>query len=147
VEDYFLEVRHREIFPCLLTLSCISASMKREKIGHLKRDTTALVDKCDRLQHPKNADMARTPSCLTENSKNVGVVFVSGFDNDRERSGISNASTGESRTDASAPGSRAGMIVMALRTDGNHRYSWTRNKRSSFVSWTRPRTFRRNTNS
>src|SRR4029453_7705964 len=37
------------------------------------------------------------------------------------------------------------MIVMALRTDGNHRYSWTRNKRSPFVSWTRPRTLRRST--
>ena len=35
------------------------------------------------------------------------------------------------------------MIVMALRTDGNHRYSWTKNRRSPFVSWTRPRTFRR----
>jgi putative tryptophan/tyrosine transport system substrate-binding protein len=35
-------------------------------------------------------------------------------------------------------------IVMALRTDGNHRYSWMKNKRSLFVSWTRPRTFRRN---
>ncbi len=34
------------------------------------------------------------------------------------------------------------MIVMALRTDGNHRYSWTKNKRSPFVSWTRPRTIR-----
>src|ERR1700716_3245390 len=32
------------------------------------------------------------------------------------------------------------MIVMALRTDGNHRYSWTKNKRSPFVSRTRPRT-------
>src|ERR1700730_7314050 len=35
-------------------------------------------------------------------------------------------------------------IVMALRTDGNHRYSWMKNKRSSFMSRTRPRTFRRN---
>ena len=35
------------------------------------------------------------------------------------------------------------MIVMVFRTDGNHRYSRTR--RSPFVSWTRPRTFRRNT--
>ena len=35
-------------------------------------------------------------------------------------------------------------IVMALRTDGNHRYSWMKNKRSLFVSPTRPRTFRRN---
>jgi hypothetical protein len=35
-------------------------------------------------------------------------------------------------------------IVMALRTDGNHRYSWMKNKRSPFVSRTRPRTFRRN---
>ncbi len=34
------------------------------------------------------------------------------------------------------------MIMMALRTDGNHRYSWTKNKRSPFVSWTRPRTIR-----
>jgi hypothetical protein len=32
---------------------------------------------------------------------------------------------------------------MALRTDGNHRYSWMKNKRSLFVSRTRPRTFRR----
>src|SRR6266516_7684162 len=30
------------------------------------------------------------------------------------------------------------MIVMALSTDGNHRYSRTKNKRSPFVSWTRP---------
>src|SRR5947208_13446537 len=37
------------------------------------------------------------------------------------------------------------MIVMAFRTDGNQRYSWTKNKRSPFVSWTRPRTLRRNT--
>jgi hypothetical protein len=37
------------------------------------------------------------------------------------------------------------MIVMALRTDGNHRYSWTKNKRSPFVSWIRPRTLRCNT--
>src|SRR5437016_13087203 len=29
-------------------------------------------------------------------------------------------------------------IVMALSTDGNHRYSRTKNKRSPFVSWTRP---------
>jgi hypothetical protein len=34
------------------------------------------------------------------------------------------------------------MIVMALRIDGNHRYSMTKNKRSPFVSWTRPRTLR-----
>jgi hypothetical protein len=34
------------------------------------------------------------------------------------------------------------MIVMALSTDGNHRYSMTKNKRSPFVSWTRPRTLR-----
>jgi hypothetical protein len=34
------------------------------------------------------------------------------------------------------------MIVMALRTDGNHRYSWTKNKRSPFVSRTRPRILR-----
>src|SRR4030088_2927679 len=34
-------------------------------------------------------------------------------------------------------------MVMALRTDGNHRYSWMK-KRSPFVSRTRPRTFRRN---
>src|SRR5437016_5707549 len=30
------------------------------------------------------------------------------------------------------------MIVMALSIDGNHRYSRTKNKRSPFVSWTRP---------
>ena len=35
-------------------------------------------------------------------------------------------------------------MVMALRTDGNHRYSWMKTKRSLFVSRTRPRTFRRN---
>src|SRR6266853_906723 len=34
------------------------------------------------------------------------------------------------------------MIVMALRIDGNHRYSMTKNKRSPFVSWTRPLTLR-----
>src|SRR5260370_38057944 len=32
------------------------------------------------------------------------------------------------------------MIVMALRTDGNQRYSWMKNSRSLFVNWTRPRT-------
>src|SRR6266702_8896062 len=37
------------------------------------------------------------------------------------------------------------MIVTALRTEGNQRYSGTKNKRSPFVSWTRPRTLRRNT--
>src|SRR5438093_4754446 len=37
------------------------------------------------------------------------------------------------------------MIVMAFRTDGNHRYRWTKNKRSPFVRWTRPRVFRCNT--
>jgi hypothetical protein len=36
------------------------------------------------------------------------------------------------------------IIVMDFSTDGNHRYSWTKNKRSPFVRWTRPRTFRRN---
>jgi hypothetical protein len=36
------------------------------------------------------------------------------------------------------------MIVMAFSTDGNHRYSWTKNKRSQFVRWTRPRIFRCN---
>jgi hypothetical protein len=35
--------------------------------------------------------------------------------------------------------------VMALRTDGNQRYNWMKNKRSLFVKWTRPRTFRCNT--
>src|SRR5258708_5425557 len=34
------------------------------------------------------------------------------------------------------------MIVMALRIDGNHRYSMTKNKRSPFVSRTRPLTLR-----
>jgi hypothetical protein len=34
------------------------------------------------------------------------------------------------------------MIVIALRTGGNHRYSMTKNKRSPFVSWTRPLTLR-----
>ena len=34
------------------------------------------------------------------------------------------------------------MIVTALRTDGNQLYSMTKNKRSPFVSWTRPLTFR-----
>jgi hypothetical protein len=34
------------------------------------------------------------------------------------------------------------MIVMVLRTDGNHRYSWTKNKRSPFVKWTRLRALR-----
>src|SRR6516162_8848290 len=34
------------------------------------------------------------------------------------------------------------MIVMALRTDGNHRYSMTKKKRSPFVSWTRSLTLR-----
>jgi hypothetical protein len=39
------------------------------------------------------------------------------------------------------------MMVMTFRTDGNHRYSWTRDKRSPFVRWTRPRLFRCNTTS
>ena len=30
------------------------------------------------------------------------------------------------------------MILMGLRTDGNQRYIMTKNKRSPFVSWTRP---------
>jgi len=34
------------------------------------------------------------------------------------------------------------MIVMALRTDGNYRYSMTKKKQSPFVSWTRPLTLR-----
>ena len=38
-----------------------------------------------------------------------------------------------------------GNDLMVFRTDGNHRYSRTNNKRFPFVSWTRPRTFRRNT--
>src|SRR5262245_30644554 len=41
----------------------------------------------------------------------------------------------------SIPGERAhpvrSRLVMALRTDGNQRYSMTKNKRSPFVSWTR----------
>src|SRR6266446_4184980 len=34
------------------------------------------------------------------------------------------------------------MVVMALRTDGNQRYNWMKNRRSLFVNWTRPRIFR-----
>jgi hypothetical protein len=34
------------------------------------------------------------------------------------------------------------MILIALRTDGNHRYSWMKNRRSLLVNRTRPRTFR-----
>src|SRR5262249_45137361 len=34
------------------------------------------------------------------------------------------------------------MIVMALRTDGNQRYNWMKNRRSLLVNWTRPRTWR-----
>ena len=37
------------------------------------------------------------------------------------------------------------MTVMTFRTDGNHRYSWIKNKRSLFVSRTRLCTIRRNT--
>ena len=37
------------------------------------------------------------------------------------------------------------MNVMTFRTDGNHRYSWIKNKRSLFVSRTRLCTIRRNT--
>src|SRR5215467_9934769 len=33
-------------------------------------------------------------------------------------------------------------IVMALRTEGNQRYSWMKNRRSLLVNWTRPRTWR-----
>jgi hypothetical protein len=29
-----------------------------------------------------------------------------------------------------------------LRIDGNQQYSWTRNQRSLFASWTRPRNLR-----
>jgi hypothetical protein len=36
------------------------------------------------------------------------------------------------------------MIVMTLRTDGNHRYSWIKSKRSLFVDRTRLFTIRRN---
>jgi hypothetical protein len=55
-------------------------------------------------------------------------------------SGISNDSTEA----GSMPRTRVSgwMIVMALRTDGNLRYSMTKNKRSPFVSWTRPLTLR-----
>src|SRR5205807_9248569 len=35
-----------------------------------------------------------------------------------------------------------GGFDQAVSTDGNHRYSRTKNKRSPFVSWTRPRTLR-----
>src|SRR5262245_52687089 len=34
------------------------------------------------------------------------------------------------------------MIVMALRTDGNQRYNWMKNRRSLLVNRTRPRTWR-----
>src|SRR5215510_15821574 len=34
------------------------------------------------------------------------------------------------------------MVVMALRTDGNQRYNWMKNRRSLFVNWTRPPIFR-----
>jgi hypothetical protein len=37
------------------------------------------------------------------------------------------------------------MIVLAFKIEGNHRYSWIKNERSPFVSWTRLRTFRRST--
>jgi hypothetical protein len=37
------------------------------------------------------------------------------------------------------------MVVMALRTDGNQRYNWMKNRRSLFVNWTRPRIFRYST--
>jgi hypothetical protein len=37
------------------------------------------------------------------------------------------------------------MIMIAFKIEGNQRYSWIRNKRSLFVSWTRPRSFRRST--
>src|SRR5262245_28457460 len=39
------------------------------------------------------------------------------------------------------------MIVMALSTDGNQRYSWMKNSRSPFVKRTRPRTLRCSTTS
>src|ERR1700720_2496992 len=35
------------------------------------------------------------------------------------------------------------MIVRTFRIDGNQRHSWTRNQRSQFASWTRPRNWRR----
>ena len=31
---------------------------------------------------------------------------------------------------------------MTLRTDGNQRYNWMKNRRSLFVNWTRPLIFR-----
>src|SRR5205807_2604028 len=34
------------------------------------------------------------------------------------------------------------MIVITLRTDGNQRYSWMKNRRSLFANRTRPRTWR-----
>ena len=34
------------------------------------------------------------------------------------------------------------MILMALRTEGNHPYSWMKKRRSPFVNCTRPRTLR-----
>src|SRR6266487_3128544 len=34
------------------------------------------------------------------------------------------------------------MIVMALRIDGNQRYSWMKNRRSLLLNRTRPRTLR-----
>jgi hypothetical protein len=36
---------------------------------------------------------------------------------------------------------------MALRIDGNQRYSWMKNRRSLLVNWTRPRTLRCSTDS
>ena len=35
------------------------------------------------------------------------------------------------------------MIVIAVKTEGNQRYSWLKNERSPLVNWMRPRTLRR----
>ena len=37
------------------------------------------------------------------------------------------------------------MVVIAFTIDGNHRYNCSKNRRSLFVNWTRPRTWRRST--
>src|SRR6516164_29461 len=37
------------------------------------------------------------------------------------------------------------MVLIAFTIDGNHRYNCSKNRRSLFVNWTRPRTWRRST--
>jgi hypothetical protein len=58
---------------------------------------------------------------------------------------ISNANSGESRPGANSPASQTS--VATFKIDGKHRYIWTKNQRSLFVSRARRFSLRRNTTS